>query len=43
MKKILYMASAVAFMACGASKTASNEGENLDQAAKYAASITAKI
>ncbi|TXD47172.1 M28 family metallopeptidase [Polaribacter sp. IC073] len=42
MKKILYVASAVAFMACGSSKTASNEDANVDQAAKYAASITAK-
>ena len=42
MKKILYMASAVAFMACSSSKTASNTAANVDQAAKYAASITAK-
>ena len=43
MKKILYIASAFAFMACGSSKDASkNEDANVDQAAKYAASITAK-
>ena len=42
MKKILYMASTVAFMACSSSKTASNTAANVDQAAKYAASITAK-
>ena len=42
MKKILYMASAIAFMACSSSKTASNAEVNVDQAAKYAASITAK-
>ena len=42
MKKILYVASAVAFMACGTSKEASTEGANVDQAAKYAATITAK-
>ncbi|MEN8704471.1 MAG: M28 family metallopeptidase [Polaribacter sp.] len=42
MKKILYVASALAFMACGTSKEASNEDANVDQAAKYAATITAK-
>ena len=42
MKKILYVASAVAFMACGTSKEASKEDEIVDQAAKYAATITAK-
>lgn len=42
MKKILYLASAVAFMACGSSKNASNEDANVDHAAKYAATITAK-
>mgnify|MGYP003146298281 CR=1 FL=1 len=42
MKKILYVASALAFMACGSSKEASNEDANVDQAAKYAATITAK-
>lgn len=42
MKKILYVASAVAFMACGTSKEASKEDVNVDQAAKYAATITAK-
>ena len=36
------MASAIAFMACGSSKTTSSEDANVDQAAKYAASITAK-
>ncbi|WP_299014002.1 M28 family metallopeptidase [uncultured Polaribacter sp.] len=41
MKKILYVASALAFMACGSSKDASG-GANGDQAAKYAATITAK-
>jgi Zn-dependent M28 family amino/carboxypeptidase len=42
MKKTLYMASALAFMACGSSKSVSNNDTNVDQAAKYAASITAK-
>jgi hypothetical protein len=42
MKKILYVASAFAFMACGTSKEASKEDANVDQAAKYAATITAK-
>ncbi|QTD37766.1 M28 family peptidase [Polaribacter batillariae] len=42
MRKILYVASAVAFMACSSSKNASNEDANVDQAAKYAKSITAK-
>ncbi|QTE23007.1 M28 family metallopeptidase [Polaribacter cellanae] len=42
MKKILYVASAVAFMACGSSKNVSNDDANVDQAAKYAKSITAK-
>lgn len=43
MKKILYVASALAFMACSSSKEASkNEDVNVDQAAKYAATITAK-
>jgi Zn-dependent M28 family amino/carboxypeptidase len=43
MKKILYVAIALAFMACGSSKNSSNsEDSNVDQAAKYAASITAK-
>lgn len=41
MRKILYMASAVAFMACSSSKNASDDA-NVDQAAKYAATITAK-
>tara|TARA_B110000046_G_scaffold185705_1_gene228721 strand:- start:8538 stop:9593 length:1056 start_codon:yes stop_codon:yes gene_type:complete len=43
MKKILYVASALYFMACGSSKNSTNsEDSNVDQAAKYAASITAK-
>lgn len=43
MKKILYIASAVAFMACSSSKEASkNTDANVDQAEKYAATITAK-
>ncbi|WP_405566070.1 M28 family metallopeptidase [Polaribacter sp. Asnod6-C07] len=42
MKKILYVASAIAFMACSSSKDASNEDANVDQAAKYAKTITAK-
>lgn len=42
MKKILYVASALAFIACGTSKEASKEDVNVDQAAKYAATITAK-
>jgi len=42
MKKILYVASALVFMACGTSKEASIEDANVDQAAKYAATITAK-
>ena len=43
MKKILYVASALAFIACGSSKDATKtQDENVDQAAKYAASITAK-
>ena len=42
MKKTLYVASAFAFMACGSSKNTSNDDANIDQAAKYAATITAK-
>ncbi|SDR84971.1 Peptidase family M28 [Polaribacter sp. KT25b] len=42
MKKILYVASALAFIACGSSKNAPKEDANVDQAAKYAATITAK-
>ena len=42
MKKILYVASALVFMACGTSKEASIEDANVDQAAKYAATITSK-
>lgn len=41
MKKILYVASAIAFMACGSSKNASDDA-NVDQAVKYAKTITAK-
>ncbi|WP_405604311.1 M28 family metallopeptidase [Polaribacter sp. Asnod1-A03] len=41
MKKILYVASTLAFIACGSSKNSSNEDTNVDQAAKYAATITA--
>ena len=43
MKKILYIASAFAFLACGSSQNASKDDDaNVDQAAKYAATITAK-
>lgn len=42
MKKILYVASALAFIACGSSKDAPKEDANVDQAAKYAETITAK-
>ena len=43
MKKILYVASAFAFMACSSGKEASKvDDANVDQAAKYAATITAK-
>ena len=43
MKKILYVATALAFIACGSSQnTAQKEGENVDEAVKYAATITAK-
>jgi Zn-dependent M28 family amino/carboxypeptidase len=43
MKKILYVPIALAFMACGSSRNSTNsEDSNVDQAAKYAASITAK-
>lgn len=46
MKKLLYVASAIALTACGASKdTANNEHKNdtnIDYAAKYAKTITAK-
>lgn len=42
MKKILYVAGAIAFMACSTSKEASKEDANVDLAAKYAATITAK-
>ncbi|WP_298781424.1 M28 family peptidase [uncultured Polaribacter sp.] len=40
MKKILYVASALVFIACGTSKNTSKEDANVDQAAKYAATIT---
>lgn len=42
MKKILYVASALAFIACGSSKDAQKEDVNVDQATKYAETITAK-
>ena len=42
MKKILYVAGAIAFMGCSTSKEASKEDANVDLAAKYAATITAK-
>ena len=46
MKKILYIASAIAFVACGASKdttgTKNNNDSKVDYAAKYAKTITAK-
>ncbi len=44
MKKLLYSACAFAFMACGSGKEASNSDNdaNVDQAQKYAATITAK-
>lgn len=42
MKKILYVAVAIAFMACSTSKEVSKEDVNVDLAAKYAATITAK-
>jgi len=43
MKKILYAASAFAFIACGSGKEATTKVEkNIDQAAKYASTITAK-
>ena len=42
MKKILYVAGAIAFMACSTSKEVSKEDVNVDLAAKYAATITAK-
>ena len=43
MKKLLYVATALAFMACGSGKDAAkNEDANVDQAAKYASTITAK-
>ena len=42
MKKLLYTASAFAFIACGSSKNSVNDDANIDQAAKYAATITAK-
>ena len=43
MKKIVYIVSAFAFLACGSSQNASKtEDANVDQSAKYAATITAK-
>ncbi|MDP5105994.1 MAG: M28 family metallopeptidase [Polaribacter sp.] len=42
MKKILYAASALAFLACGSGKNVSTEDANVDQAVKYAETITAK-
>jgi hypothetical protein len=43
MKKIIYFASLLAFVACGSSKDTSKKNEvNVDQAAKYAATITSK-
>ena len=43
MKKILYAASAFAFIACGSGKDVTNkENANVDQAAKFAKTITAK-
>lgn len=42
MKKLLYVASAFAFIACSSSKDASKDDANIDQAAKYAETITAK-
>ena len=43
MKKILYAASAFAFIACGSGKDATKTADdNVDQAAKYASTITAK-
>ncbi|MCG7502857.1 M28 family metallopeptidase [Tenacibaculum sp. Mcav3-52] len=43
MKKLLYMASAAALIACGSSKeTASTDNDTTDFAAKYAKTITAK-
>ncbi|WP_211321907.1 M28 family metallopeptidase [Tenacibaculum gallaicum] len=44
MKKLLYMASAIALVACGSSKETANTDNDVttDQAAKYAKTITAK-
>ncbi|MDP2541418.1 MULTISPECIES: M28 family metallopeptidase [Tenacibaculum] len=44
MRKLLYMASAVALVACGSSKETANTDNDVttDQAAKYAKTITAK-
>jgi Zn-dependent M28 family amino/carboxypeptidase len=41
-KKTLYIASTIAFMACGSVKKTAEDITNVDQAKKYAASITAK-
>ena len=42
MKKLLYIASAFALVACGSSKETANNDATTDQAAKYAQTITAK-
>ncbi|CAL2101814.1 M28 family peptidase [Tenacibaculum sp. 190130A14a] len=42
MRKLLYIAGASALVACASSKQTSNEDPNIDYAAKYAETITAK-
>jgi len=42
MKKILFVASALTFLACSSTQTPTNEDANVDQALKYASTITAK-
>ena len=42
MKKTLYIASTIVFMACGSTKNTPVAAENVDYAEKYATSITAK-
>ena len=42
MKKILFISSALAFIACGTNKNMNQESANVDQALKYASTITAK-
>ncbi len=42
MKKILFISSALAFIACGTNKNMNQEDANVDQALKYASTITAK-